>query len=43
MTVRDIFDSMDYGPAPESSAEALAWLGQHGNRFGNTVLFRNGI
>jgi aldehyde dehydrogenase (NAD+) len=25
---------MDYGPAPESSKEALAWLDQHGRRFG---------
>ena len=29
MTVRDIFDSMAYGPAPESNAEALAWLARH--------------
>ena len=26
MNVSDIFEPMDYGPAPESSAEALAWL-----------------
>ena len=26
MTIRDLYDSMDYGPAPESAAEALAWL-----------------
>ncbi|MGV8950797.1 MAG: aldehyde dehydrogenase family protein [Cypionkella sp.] len=25
-SVRDIFDSMAYGPAPESNAEALAWI-----------------
>jgi aldehyde dehydrogenase (NAD+) len=37
MTVRDIFDSMDYGPAPESSAEAAAWLASHGNRFGHWI------
>ena len=37
MTIRDIFDSMDYGPAPESNAEALAWLAQHGNRFGHWI------
>ena len=29
MTVRDIFDSMAYGPAPESNAEALAWLAKY--------------
>ena len=37
MTVRDIFDSMAYGPAPESNAEALAWLAKHGNRFGHWI------
>ena len=37
MTVRDIFDSMDYGPAPESAAEALAWLASHANRFGHWI------
>jgi aldehyde dehydrogenase (NAD+) len=26
MTIRDIFETMDYGPAPESAAEAQAWL-----------------
>ena len=25
---------MDYGPAPESTKEANAWLDQHGRRFG---------
>jgi aldehyde dehydrogenase (NAD+) len=29
MSVRDIFTSMDYGPAPESTAEARAWLQRH--------------
>ena len=37
MTVRDIFDSMTYGPAPESNAEALAWLARHDNRFGHWI------
>ncbi|MEO8243184.1 MAG: aldehyde dehydrogenase family protein [bacterium] len=37
MTVRDIFDTMDYGPAPESNTEALAWLAKHGNRFGHWI------
>ncbi|OZA17248.1 MAG: aldehyde dehydrogenase, partial [Rhodobacterales bacterium 17-64-5] len=36
MTVRDIFDSMSYGPAPESNAEALAWLATH-QRFGHWI------
>ncbi len=30
MTVKDIFESMDYGPAPESNVEALAWIKGHG-------------
>ena len=37
MTVRDIFDSMAYGPAPESNAEALAWLARHQTRFGHWI------
>jgi aldehyde dehydrogenase (NAD+) len=34
MTIRDIFTTMDYGPAPESSAEALAWIATHNATFG---------
>lgn len=30
MTIKEIFDSMSYGPAPESSVEAMAWLKRHG-------------
>jgi aldehyde dehydrogenase (NAD+) len=30
MTVAQIFETMDYGPAPESAAEALAWLKERG-------------
>ncbi|MBI1173405.1 aldehyde dehydrogenase family protein [bacterium] len=37
MTVRDIFESMSYGPAPESNAEAQAWLAGHGGRFGHWI------
>ncbi|MCE2737774.1 MAG: aldehyde dehydrogenase family protein [Rhodobacter sp.] len=37
MTIRDIFNEMSYGPAPESSTEALAWLTAHGNRFGHWI------
>jgi aldehyde dehydrogenase (NAD+) len=29
MTIKEIFDSMAYGPAPESAAEALAWIAKH--------------
>ena len=37
MSIADIFDSMDYGPAPESAAEALAWLVDQGDRFGHFI------
>ncbi|MFC4668745.1 aldehyde dehydrogenase family protein [Seohaeicola nanhaiensis] len=37
MTVSEIFESMDYGPAPESAAEALAWLVDMGDRFGHFI------
>ena len=36
MTVRDIFQTMDYGPAPESAAEAMAWIGTQGD-FGQFI------
>jgi aldehyde dehydrogenase (NAD+) len=34
MNVRDIFETMEYGPAPEAAGEAMAWLDAHGRRFG---------
>ncbi|MFN3143892.1 MAG: aldehyde dehydrogenase family protein [Paracoccaceae bacterium] len=37
MTVREIFESMDYGPAPEGAAEALAWLVDGGDRYGHFI------
>ena len=37
MTVKQIFDSMDYGPALEDAAEALAWLVDRGDRFGHFI------
>ena len=37
MNVSEIFDTMDYGPAPESAAEALAWLVDHGDTFGHFI------
>ncbi|MEM7317941.1 MAG: aldehyde dehydrogenase family protein [Pseudomonadota bacterium] len=37
MTVKQIFETMDYGPAPESAAEALAWLVDQGGRFGHFI------
>ena len=37
MNVRDHFESMDYGSAPESAAEAMAWLDGHGRKFGQFI------
>ena len=37
MTIKEIFDTMDYGPAPESSAEALAWLADNGGIAGHYI------
>ncbi|WP_170479442.1 aldehyde dehydrogenase family protein [Ruegeria arenilitoris] len=37
MTVKEIFETMDYGPAPESAAEALAWLVDQGGKFGHYI------
>lgn len=34
MSVKEIFDSMDYGPAPEAANLALEWLQENGGRFG---------
>jgi aldehyde dehydrogenase (NAD+) len=36
-SVREIFDTMAYGPAPESSAEVTAWLERHGGTFGHYI------
>ena len=37
MTIKEIFDSMAYGPAPESAAEALAWIAKHNGTFGHYI------
>ena len=37
MSVADIFETMDYGVAPENAAEALAWLVDQGDRFGHFI------
>jgi aldehyde dehydrogenase (NAD+) len=37
MTISEIFDTMDYGTAPESAAEALAWIEAQGGRFGHFI------
>lgn len=33
-TVRDIFETMEYGPAPESDAPAREWITRHRGEFG---------
>src|SRR5690606_11101959 len=37
MTVREIFETLDYGPAPEAADLAEAWLERHGRRFGHFI------
>lgn len=37
MTVKEIFETMDYGPAPESAIEALSWLVDQGDCFGQFI------
>ena len=37
MTIKEIFDSMAYGPAPESATEAMAWLANHNHAFGHWI------
>ncbi len=37
MTIRDIFDDMSYGPAPESAAEAFDWIARHDGKYGHFI------
>ncbi len=37
MSVRQAFDEMKYGPAPETDAEARQWLESHERRFGHMI------
>ncbi|MBF9048990.1 aldehyde dehydrogenase family protein [Roseobacter sp. HKCCD9010] len=37
MSTREIFDSMDYGPAPEGDAEARDWIADKGPAFGHFI------
>jgi aldehyde dehydrogenase (NAD+) len=37
MTPREIFETMDYGPAPESATEALGWIAARGPAFGHFI------
>nr|WP_169239208.1 aldehyde dehydrogenase family protein [Candidatus Roseilinea sp. NK_OTU-006] len=39
-TVAEIFQTMTYGPAPESAQPALAWLDKHGRTFGQFIASR---
>jgi aldehyde dehydrogenase (NAD+) len=36
-TVAEIFQTMEYGPAPESDKEALRWLNEHERAFGHYI------
>src|ERR1022692_666987 len=37
MSIAEKFVTMEYGPAPEDSKEAQAWLERHGHRFGHFI------
>ncbi|NNL18535.1 MAG: aldehyde dehydrogenase family protein [Boseongicola sp.] len=37
MNVREIFDTMDYGPAPEDVSQAMTWLDSHKRSFGQFI------
>ncbi|WP_299151705.1 aldehyde dehydrogenase family protein [uncultured Tateyamaria sp.] len=37
MTVKDIFETMEYGPAPEAAGDALAWIVDQGANFGHFI------
>jgi aldehyde dehydrogenase (NAD+) len=36
-SIPQIFESMDYGPAPEAPSPALGWIAGHGGRFGHLI------
>jgi aldehyde dehydrogenase (NAD+) len=37
MSIAEKFAAMEYGPAPEDSKEAVAWLDRHGRRFAHFI------
>ncbi|KIC49972.1 aldehyde dehydrogenase family protein [Tateyamaria sp. ANG-S1] len=37
MTVKEIFETMDYGTAPEAAGDALAWIVDQGAAFGHFI------
>lgn len=36
-TVRELYDAMSYGPAPEGDAPAREWIARHGGTFGHYI------
>jgi aldehyde dehydrogenase (NAD+) len=39
MSIAEIFETLEYGPAPESASPAVRWLEEHG---GSTRLYIDG-
>ena len=37
MTVKEIFETMEYGPAPEATKEAMVWINAKNARFGHFI------
>lgn len=37
MTIKDIYQTMDYGTAPEAAGDALAWIVDQGAQFGHFI------
>ena len=37
MTIKEIFETMAYGPAPEAAGDALAWIAERGGAFGQYI------
>ena len=37
MNVKEVFETMEYGTAPESASEALSWIKGHGGKFGHFI------
>lgn len=37
MTVKDIFETLEYGPAPEEAKVAQQWIDEHGREFGHFI------
>ena len=38
MTVKEIFETMEYGPAPEATKEAMAWINAKNAHFVNLLM-----